>query len=132
MRWSFVTETKHSKIKGWIMSRILDGTYTPHQKISSESELMKQFDVSRHTVRVDIGELVSEGWLYTEQGAGTFCSDHSLNQNSRENSPQKKIAIITTYISDYIFPSIIRGAEAEISKHGYHVSLFSTNNDYEN
>src|SRR5690625_5441109 len=41
---------------------------------------------------------------------------------------QKNIAIVTTYISDYIFPSIIRGAEAQLSEEGYQVSIFSTNN----
>lgn len=127
-----MTETKYNKVKGWIRSKILDGTYAPNQKISSESELMKQFDVSRHTVRIAIGELVSEGWLYTEQGAGTFCADRSFMQRETSTTRPKKIAIVTTYISDYIFPSIIRGAEAEISKEGYQVSLFSTNNDLEN
>ncbi|WP_019122776.1 GntR family transcriptional regulator [Brevibacillus massiliensis] len=126
-----MAETKYSMVKGWIRSKILDGTFAPNQKISSESDLMKQFDVSRHTVRIAIGELVSEGWLYTEQGAGTFVADRSAILPDTPAYQQKKIAIITTYISDYIFPSIIRGAEAEISKEGYQVSLFSTNNDHE-
>ncbi|WP_421617898.1 GntR family transcriptional regulator [Brevibacillus sp. TJ4] len=127
-----VAETKYNKVKGWIKSKILDGTYTPNQKINSETELMKQFDVSRHTVRIAIGELVNEGWLYREQGAGTFCANRSAVEQEGKNPGDKKIAIITTYISDYIFPSIIRGAEAEISREGYQVSLFSTNNDHEN
>ncbi|USK44046.1 GntR family transcriptional regulator [Cytobacillus oceanisediminis] len=126
-----MAETKYNKVKEWIRARILDGTYAPNQKINSESELMKQFGVSRHTVRIAIGELVSEGWLYTEQGAGTFCADRTLHEEGHKYW-QKKIAIITTYISDYIFPSIIRGAEAEISKEGYQVSLFCTNNDHQN
>jgi len=131
MRCSFVAETKYNKVKGWIKSKILDGTYAPGQKISSESELMKQFDISRHTVRIAIGELVNEGWLYREQGAGTFCADRSTMQEV-SHSEEKRIAIITTYISDYIFPSIIRGAEAVIRENRYQVSLFSTNNDHEN
>jgi GntR family transcriptional regulator of arabinose operon len=120
-------------VKGWIKSKIEDGTYVPNQRISSESELMKKFRVSRHTVRIAIAELVNEGWLYTEQGAGTFCARRSVQDQpvSSENR-QKKVAIVTTFISDYIFPSIIRGAESEISKKGYQVSLFSTNNDYDN
>nr|WP_275980331.1 GntR family transcriptional regulator [Halalkalibacter alkaliphilus] len=125
-------ETKYNIVKQAIMSKILDGTFQPHQKIYSESELMKQFDVSRHTVRVAIGELVTQGWLYREQGAGTFCVDRSEVETSMNASNQKNIAIITTYISDYIFPSIIRGAESYLSQHGYHVSLFSTNNNHEN
>ncbi|SEP82660.1 transcriptional regulator, GntR family [Virgibacillus subterraneus] len=124
-------ETKYSMVKSALKSKIMDGTYTPYQKISSESELMKEFGVSRHTVRLAIGDLVTTGWLYREQGSGTFCADRSkMNENQRQNS-QKNIAIITTYISDYIFPSIIRGAESRLSQEGYQVSIFSTNNDHE-
>ncbi|MBT2757037.1 GntR family transcriptional regulator [Mesobacillus foraminis] len=122
--------TKLDKVKQEIKSRILDGTFQPNQKISSESELMKQFAVSRHTVRAAIGELVNKGWLYREQGAGTFCADRSMDSRLMSWSNQKNIAIITTFISEYIFPSIIRGAESYLSKHGYNVSLFSTNNDH--
>lgn len=123
-------QTKYSIVKQSIKSKILDGTFQPHQKISSESELMKQFNVSRHTVRLAVGDLVNQGWLYREQGAGTFCADRSKEDINKSISDQKNIAIITTYISDYIFPSIIRGAESYLSKEGYHVSLFSTNNDH--
>lgn len=70
-----MSETKYSMVKNWIKSRVLDGTFEPHQKISSESELMKQFNVSRHTVRLALGDLVNEGLLYKEQGSGTFVSD---------------------------------------------------------
>ena len=123
-------QTKYSIVKQAIKSKILDGTFQPHQKISSESELMKKFNVSRHTVRLAVGELVNQGWLYRKQGAGTFCADCSKENINKSISNQKNIAIITTYISDYIFPSIIRGAESYLSKNGYHVSLFSTNNDH--
>ncbi|MBP3953591.1 GntR family transcriptional regulator [Bacillus suaedae] len=122
--------TKYNKIKQEIKSKILDGSYVPHQKISSENQLMKEFGVSRHTIRVAVGELVTDGWLYREQGAGTFCADRSIQTISKAGN--KNIAIITTYISDYIFPSIIRGAESYLSELGYQVSLYSTNNDLEN
>ncbi|QTN01037.1 substrate-binding domain-containing protein [Sediminibacillus dalangtanensis] len=123
-------QTKHNMVKQAIKSKILDGTFQPNQKISSESELMAQFNVSRHTVRLAIGDLVNQGWLYREQGAGTFCADR-LNENSIDKTNNKNIAIITTYISDYIFPSIIRGAESYLSEQGYNVSLFSTNNNHQ-
>lgn len=126
----FVSETKYKLVKSWIKSKILDGTFEPNKKIKSESELMQQFNVSRHTVRLALGELVSEGWLYKEQGSGTYVSDRS--HLHKIETPQNNIAIITTYISDYIFPSIIRGAESELSREGYQVSLFSTHNDHEN
>lgn len=124
-------ETKYNMVKQAIKSKIEDETYTPHQKISSESELMKEFGVSRHTVRIAIGDLVTTGWLYREQGSGTFCADRSTMNDMQRLGNQKNIAIITTYISDYIFPSIIRGAESRLSQEGYQVSIFSTNNDQE-
>src|SRR5699024_5919981 len=122
---------KYNMVRKAIKSKITDGTYSPHQKISSESELMKQFGVSRHTVRLAIGDLVTAGWLYREQGSGTFCADRSKIMNDNHVSTQKNISIVTTYISDYIFPSIIRGAESRLSEEGYQVSIFSTNNNLE-
>lgn len=124
-------KTKYSIVKDSIKSKILDGTYQPNQKISSESELMKEFGVSRHTVRLAIGNLVTTGWLYREQGSGTFCADRTESENQMNGTNAKNIAMITTYISDYIFPSIIRGAEKHLSKNGYNVSLFSTDNNHE-
>jgi GntR family transcriptional regulator of arabinose operon len=123
--------TKYNIVKQAIMSKILDGTFQPHQKIGTESELMKQFSVSRHTVRLAIGDLVNQGWLYREQGAGTFCADRSAKDGKNNGGNSKNIAIITTYMSDYIFPSIIRGAESYLSENGYPVTLFSTNNDHD-
>lgn len=119
-------------VKKAVKSKIMEGLYTPHQKISSESELMKEFGVSRHTVRLAIGDLVTRGWLYRKQGSGTYCADRGKINNKQNIIQQKNIAIVTTYISDYIFPSIIRGAEAQLSKAGYQVSLFSTDNNQEN
>jgi GntR family transcriptional regulator, arabinose operon transcriptional repressor len=127
-----VSETKYNMVKRWIKSKILDGTYERRQKISSESDLMKQFNVSRHTIRLAIGELVNEGWLYREQGSGTFVSERTTEEKESFEKKHENIAIVTTYISDYIFPSIIRGAESVLSQEGYQVSLFSTNNDHEN
>lgn len=121
-------KSKHSMVREYILSNILDGTYAPHQKINSESELMEQFDVSRHTIRQAIGDLVNQGWLYSKQGSGTFCEDKSKRQGTNQNI--KNIAIITTYISDYIFSSIISGAETYLSKNNYNVSLFNTHNDH--
>lgn len=120
--------TKYSMVKEHVLSKILDGTYKANEKISSESELMEQFGVSRHTVRLAIGDLVTEGWLYRKQGAGTFCAERQDPTRARQT---KNIAIVVTYISDYIFPSIIRGAESYLSREGYQVSLFSTNNNHE-
>jgi GntR family transcriptional regulator, arabinose operon transcriptional repressor len=128
-------KTKYNMVKDKIMEWITNGEVKPGEKISSESELVKMFGVSRHTIRQAIGDLVHEGWLYREQGAGTFCSHKK--EHDKSQTPQlltsggKNIGVITTYISDYIFPSIIRGIESYLTESGYTLTLASTDNDVE-
>ncbi len=55
-----------------LKSRITDQEYTPGSKLPSEADLMKQFGVSRITVRTAINELVEDGVLERSQGKGTF------------------------------------------------------------
>ncbi|WP_096187505.1 GntR family transcriptional regulator [Evansella halocellulosilytica] len=123
-------ETKYNFVKNEIMTKILQGFILPHQKIGSENELMKTYQVSRHTIRKAIDDLAHDGWLYKKQGSGTFCADRS-NYKQSSNKRKKNIAVITTYFSEYIFPTIIRGAEGYLSDHGYQVTVFSTDNNLE-
>ncbi|GIN63774.1 arabinose metabolism transcriptional repressor [Robertmurraya siralis] len=117
---------KYKQIKEEIKSWILEGIIQPDEKIQSEHELAESFGVSRHTIRQALSELVHEEWLYRQQGRGTFCK----NQSKRNlKQIDRTIGIITTSISDYIFPSIIRGIESYLSEKGYNLILASTNHD---
>ena len=62
------------QIKNVLAQRILDGEYAPHERLPSESELMKAFGVSRITVRQALRDLHSEGLVFSVQGKGTFVS----------------------------------------------------------
>src|SRR5699024_12269922 len=95
-------KTKYSIAKDIIKKQITDGIYQPDEKISSESELMEQCGVSRHTVRLAIGDLVTEGWRYREQGPGTVSSHRSKTQPESSRKSRTTIAIVTTYIPDTI------------------------------
>jgi GntR family transcriptional regulator len=44
----------------------------PHEPIPTERELMRQFGVSRMTVRNALAKLVSRGLIYNVQGSGTY------------------------------------------------------------
>ncbi|MGX9808897.1 substrate-binding domain-containing protein (plasmid) [Exiguobacterium acetylicum] len=126
--------TKYSIVKNHILDWIKDGTVRPGEKIPPESELVQSFQVSRHTIRQAVGELVNEGYLYREQGSGTYCS-HVLPKPEAEvierSNNGKNIGVITTYMSDYIFPSIIRGIESHLASKGYTLTLSCTDNDVE-
>lgn len=123
-------EPKYIKIKNEIKRSIEKENYPLGSKIPSEAELRSIYDVSRHTIRQAIAELVNDGYLLKQQGSGTFVSDQYKTQIKPVG--KKKIGVITTYLSDYIFPSIIRGIEEELSKHDYSLMLSSTRNNVNN
>ena len=111
-----------------IKSKILSGGYSVGEQIPTESALQEMYQVSRQTVRKAILELSNEGFLRSEKGSGTYVSNQYRSKSSG-NTNNKIIGVITTYISDYIFPSIIRGIEGRLNEDNYSLLLASTNND---
>ncbi|MBD8071043.1 GntR family transcriptional regulator [Bacillus sp. PS06] len=118
---------KYLQLKQEILSWIHSGRLKMNGQIPTENELAQQFEVSRHTVRQTLGELEKEGWLYKVQGKGSFVSKREANKGKDINL----IGILTTYISDYIFPHIVRGAEETLRTKGYRLLLSSTDNHKE-
>lgn len=119
-------QPKYLKLKQEILSWLYTGKLKEDEKLPTEHEIADRFGISRHTVRQAIGEMVHEGWLYRVQGKGTFVRARNLRTDRT-----KTIGVITTYISDYIFPLIIRGAESALRERGYRLLLSSTDNDKE-
>lgn len=116
---------KHILLSEWIKSNIEDGTFLPGKKIPSEHELASHFNYSRQTVRQAIGNLVTEGILNREQGSGTYVA---LLKPKPPLQKTMRIGVITTYLDDYIFPSIIHGIEEVLTSGGYTLSLGITHN----
>ncbi|MCQ4087820.1 GntR family transcriptional regulator [Saccharibacillus sp. JS10] len=119
---------KYQVIVDELKSEILSGAYQVGEKISSELLLQEKYEVSRQTVRKALLELANEGFLRSERGSGTYVSGQYRSKSGGKSS-NKTIGVITTYISDYIFPSIIRGIESRLNEDNYSLLLASTNND---
>lgn len=105
------------------MNLVKESKVFPGEQLPSESEIARNFNVSRHTVRQALTNLVQNGWIYKERGKGSFFSD------KRESLKSKNVAVLTTYIDEYIFPKIISGIEEELRKKGYNLLLFCSKND---
>ncbi|WP_341280979.1 GntR family transcriptional regulator [Paenibacillus sp. FSL H8-0537] len=121
---------KYMQLKQEITSWIAAAQFLPHDRLPSENEIGKQFGMSRQTVRQALGDLEKEGWLYREQGKGTFVSDQSVEER-RSVSAGLTVGLITTHISDYIFPTIVRGVESSLRSNGGRLVLASTDNEKE-
>lgn len=117
-------QSKHAVLSQWIKENITNGTFQVGEKIPSENELASRFGISRQTVRQAVGTLAAEGILLREHGSGTYV------QQSKKTQTEKtmRIGVITTYLDDYVFPSIIHGIEEILTPNGYTLSLGITHN----
>lgn len=120
-------EPKYKQLSDLLRQKIENGEYARGEKLDSENELASAFHLSRQTVRQALSVLTNEGILIRQKGSGTFVSPPMPRQTRTMN-----VGVITTYITDYIFPSITRGIEEELSAKGYNLSLGATKNKVEN
>lgn len=112
---------KYKIVKEYIKSLVKKKNLGEDDKIPSEHHLAAECQVSRNTVRKAISEMTNEGYLYTRHGVGTFVNT--------QKQPTQNIGIVTTYIDDYIFPSVIRGMTSCFSAKNYSIILANTDNN---
>lgn len=120
-------EHKYSLIMDYIKNEILNGTLKAGDKVDSESQLMKKFNVSRHTAREALTRLGQEGYIQTEHGKGSFV--RNIGENRKEkNSISDTIIMIVSYLNNQTVPDIIQKIEKKVSEKGYNILLYCTYN----
>lgn len=103
---------------------IYNNTFKAGEKLISENQLCEKFSISRQTARQAISILEKEGLILKKQGSGTYVN----HINSANKIPSKTVGLVTTYLDDYIFPTIISGVEKVLSQNGYNTTLRLTRN----
>lgn len=116
-------KTKYEQVIDYYKKYITEKELEDGEILPSESKIAKKFEFSRDTVRRALQQLEKEDLVIRERGKGTFFKDK--NKKVRE----KRIAVITTYLSNYIFPKIISGIEEVVSSKNYTLNLANTDND---
>lgn len=114
---------KYYELMENLHQKIISGEIRPGEKLPSENELSAEYGVSRQTVRKALQILQNDGYIYAEHGRGTFCSEMMRHTRSSRN-----IAVVTTYLSDYIFPRIVQGIDRVFTENGYSILLKNTRN----
>jgi len=71
---------KYLKLRDTIKDFIKSGVYKKGDKIPTEKEFMKKYNLSRDTVRKSIQSLVQDNILYKIQGRGTYVAEEVYNQ----------------------------------------------------
>lgn len=114
---------KYRVITDYIEGKIESGNLQNGARLPSENELTMRFKVSRDTVRRGFKDLEERGIIKRTRGSGTYVN--------KRKTVSKRIAVVTTYVENYIFPKIITGIEEVLSKNGFSMQLSFTNNTFE-
>ncbi len=72
---------RHTQISNWLRTQIDEGAFKPDDKLPSENELAKKFNVSRVTIRRALQSLENEEIIYRCQGLGSFVSESRASHN---------------------------------------------------
>lgn len=120
-------KAKYYTLMEQLKEDILSGKIRAGEKLPSENELAAEFDISRHTVRKALSILENDGFVTAYHGKGTFCSERMIHRRVSRN-----IAVVITYISDYIFPRLIQGMDRVLTANGYSIILKNTGNSRTN
>ena len=119
---------KYQSVADDLRFHILHGKYASSRTLPTEFVIANQYAVSRQTVRQALALLAKAGLIEKRQGSGS----HIVRNTRTEPSPYRSVAIIATYISDYIFPGVLREMETVLSRNNCTPSLFATQNQVAN
>lgn len=91
-------------------------------KLPTELELSRQYRLSRQTVRHALRLLEEEGLIQRRQGSGSYAT------GLLPGEPPRQIAVVTSFLDDYIFPAILHDASDVFSRQGYSTAVYATEN----
>lgn len=74
----------YHQLKEVLLDMIRAGEWKPSEKIPTEDELARQYEISKTTVRLALRELETEGFVRREQGRGTFVAIPKIEQGPRD------------------------------------------------
>ncbi len=132
---------KYLQIKQYIVRKINQGEFKPHDQIPTEFMLSEKFSVSRITSNRAIRELEMEGYIYRTRGKGSFVASPGdrLSGSGEEYSlpdASRRVAVIFADVQHHQYGytacmEILLGAQRVLAQHGYDLSIFFSDESQE-
>jgi GntR family transcriptional regulator, arabinose operon transcriptional repressor len=119
--------TKYTVLADKLRLQLITGVYKAGDMLPSENELASAEGLSRQTVRQALAVLEREGRISRRRGCGSVVTQTVVRREKSNN-----IAVVTTYINEYIFPDILRGIEQVLTQNGYTAFISATHNRVDN
>ncbi|MFN2926424.1 GntR family transcriptional regulator [Lachnospiraceae bacterium YH-ros2228] len=115
---------RYLEVVNYIYSELEKGNLKEGDRLPSEKELCDRFGLSRQTIRHATGLLEERGLITRVRGSGSYIEETA----SSEDRPRyMNIAVMMTYLDNYIFPPVVRGISDVLSRSGYSMQLNFTN-----
>ena len=118
---------RYLEVKQAIRDRITQ--QEPNARLASRSEMCSEFLISRTTIDRAIADLVSEGYLYSVAGSGTYVADMNAAKTAVRRDVMN-IGVLVPNIMHDTYPGILRGIQDVMQKQSVNVVICNTDNDY--
>lgn len=113
---------KYKRLADILRREIKSGAIPQGSRLPTEKELSAKYAMSRQTVRHALQILTDEGLIQRRQGSGSYPTPQSASTQSMQ------IAVVVTFLDDYIFPRVLHDAQSVLSQHGYSTAVYITDN----
>ena len=113
---------KYIQLANMLRTRAIRAEESGENRLPTEMEIASEYMVSRQTVRSALRVLEEEGLIEKRQGSGSYIRPR------KSESPSRHIAVIATFIDDYIFPSILHDVQNIFAKNGFSTLIYITEN----
>ena len=112
-----------------IVNQINSGELKVGDKLETQSELVKRYDVSLITIKRALSDLISEGVLYARAGKGTYVA---RRPQKIDYSKHLTIAYVLKDLDNPFYQSMVSSVERNLSKNGSNLMLYSSDNRHDN
>lgn len=114
----------YAQLVTYFRDHILNGSFGPGTRLPPETEIARQHQISRGTVRQALNILVNEGLLERTPGRGTFVREpSSLTTEQESHSTLKRIGLVLSQPVLQLSMDILLGVQQAAKSRGYEVSL---------
>lgn len=121
---------KYQIIKDYITNLIKKKELGPDERIPSEAELSKAFNMSTITVRRSLSDLVNEMKIYRIKGKGSFVASDTLDYREQGQLKNRVMSFVLSAkqgIDDNSFMKMTRGIQSYLISHGYSLIIEYSN-----
>lgn len=119
---------RYLEVMDYIYSEMEKGALKQGDRMPSEKELCDRFGLSRQTIRHATGLLEKEGVITRVRGSGSYIGEIS---DAEDRPRYMNVAVMLTYLDNYIFPKVVWGISNTLSQSGYSMQLNFTDNSVE-